>query len=537
MVGAPDVSLATTGATTGTRWRGLFHSIEAYFHRMEQERPADRRFDLNTWVHPYNAVISAIFVGAMVVAWLVLPGDDERIAALEQDGQFARALSLLEAKYQNGDTRPRTLFQLQKLYEFYGERDKARILLERLAVSRPNDGQVQRQLALLYKQTQNEPRYIAALQSQLALKPRNPDPVCRELIGLLRRNSQYQAEQATIDDCRTKGYRRQDDLVRLAFLAAADGNFAEASRTLRAVDDRRWLSESRERLMLFASLLEVNQAPEALRRSVRWLRGQPDADLTLEMISMFTAANRNDLSMSLARQVGRSGDAVSLAVAEIMVDQVQLAPARLYLTGWLDQKTPMDTEVATRFVTTALDAEDPQLALRGAEQFGLANFDQTTLAALGEAVGANVPGAGLDAILAVLTPETLTNHPLVMAAVDVRAGRIDSARALLAQVRLDTLDERQVQVMAVISAQAGRALPTSALLRPATPAAGAIGALPTLVERRVVGPAQARAKSILRRVEAKRQKQRRRNERPANTTPPASGPLPGFTPIPFPTQQ
>jgi tetratricopeptide (TPR) repeat protein len=488
---------------------------------------------ISRWVEPYNVLMAAMFVGGALVAWFVLPGDDERIAALEQDGQIGRALALAEARYAQNDRRPRLLYQLQKYYEFYGERDKARSVLEQLAVLRPKDGQVQRQLAQLYKQTQDEPRYIKALRSQLALAPRNPDVVCRELIGLLRRNSLYAEEQSTISECRGKGYRRQDDLVRYAFLSAADGNFAEASQTLKAVDDRRWLSESRERLMLFSSLLEVNQAPEALRRSIRWLRGQPDPDLALEMISLFTAANRNELALSLARQVGAPGDAITLAVAEIMVDQVQLAPARLYLAGWLDQKKPMDAEVATRFVTTAIDAEDPVLALRGAEQFGLSGFDQSTLAALAEAVAGSAMGAGFDRIIAALTAETIAARPLIAAASEVRSGRTDAARSILSQIRLDALDERQQQTLATLSLQSGRSAPLSGFLRPPPSLRPALD-LPTgpiAADRRVIGPAQAKVKSILRRVEAKRVKQKRRAERAPVA---ASGPG-GFVPMPFPT--
>ena len=534
-------AVATAGMGIGairrnTSWRRLSIAARRIGRRFEAA-PADAAAPLagrwpNRWIEPYTVMMAALFLTGTVVAWSILPGDDERIAALERDGQIGRALGLLEARYVRGDERPRTLFQLQKYYEFYGERDKARGVLEKLAVLRPNDAQVQRQLAQLYKQTQDEPRYIKALQSQLALAPRNPEPVCRELIGLLRRNSQFNAEQATIADCRAKGYRRQDDLVRFAFLSAADGKFVEAAQTLRAVDDRRWLSESRERLMLFAALIEVNQAPEALRRSVRWLRGQPNADLALEMISGFTAANRNDLALSLARQVGTPGDAVSLAVAEIMVDQVQLAPARLYLNGWLEQKKPMDAEVATRFVTTAIDAEDTALALKGAEQFGLAGFDQATLAVLAEAAGGSAIGDGFDRVQQVLSAETLAAHPLIAAAAEVRAGRTDAARSILSQMRLDTLDERQQQVMAAVSAQAGRALVPAGLLRPPVLRAPVEAPVAVPTERRIIGPAQAKVKSIIRRAEAKNAKQKRRLERAPGA--PASSPFPTFTPIPFP---
>ena len=223
-----------------------------------------------------------LFASAVGVAAAVLPGENERIAAFERDGQTTRALQLLEARYERGDRASRTLFDLQRLYDYYGDTDKARATLEQLAEQRPRDAVIQRQLAQLYKATQDEDAYVRALKRQISL--RYSEPACKELIGIYRRSSAYDAEQAMIKQCRSLGYRRPDDLIRLAFLEASDGNLAETAQTLTAVDDRQWLRLPRERQMLFSALIETRRPEEAMRRGVRWMRGRLDADLAIDLI-------------------------------------------------------------------------------------------------------------------------------------------------------------------------------------------------------------------------------------------------------------
>ena len=149
---------------------------------------------------PHNLVMSALFLGALVVGYLVLPGDSERIAALERDGKNREALRILEQRFAQGDRSQRTLFQMQRLLEHFGELTKARKTLEMLAEQRPKDAQVQRQLAQFYKLTQNETGYVATLRAQLEI--RYSEPVCKELIGIQRRNGNFTEEQRAILDCR-----------------------------------------------------------------------------------------------------------------------------------------------------------------------------------------------------------------------------------------------------------------------------------------------------------------------------------------------
>lgn len=495
---------------------------------------------------PHSLVMAVIFAGALVVGVSILPGENERIAALERDGQMRRALDLLEARFARGDRDQRTLFQLQRFYEYYGESDRSRQVLELLAAQRPRDPSILRQLSQLYRSIQDEDGYKAALRRQLDL--RYSEPVCKELIGLLRRESDWSGEQALIKECRDNGYRRPDDLVRLAFLEASDGRMAEAARVLSAVDDRRWLREAPERQLLFTALIENKQAPEAARRGTRWMKGLRDPDMTIDLVYKLVEADRNDLAIQMARDVGQPGDAVSLTVGEIMIDQQQQQAARAFLKGWLDQNRGMDLELATRFIAAAVDSDDVGLAMDGARRFGIGRLEQQQLGVLGLILASGARWVDFDSVRPSLQAATIAQDTMLAAAVELRQGRAELARGYLSRVRASSLDERRYGWFSRLTDQAGRSPQLNAVLREAREALEPAAAVPpapaieTVAPTRppvVVGPVQAKTKQrILTRADVNRKlRDKRKQARPATAgtgqvapgAPPAGGGA--FTPF------
>ena len=352
-------------------------------------------------------VMSLLFGAALFVGYLLLPGDNERIAMLERDGKTSEARLILESEFRNGDRRQRTLFQLQGLYEQAGDLPKARQTLELLARQRPRDGTLQRQLGLFYKQTQDEPDYIGSLQAQIEL--RYSEVACRELIGLLRRSGAFGEEQAALLKCRQKGYRRPDDMVRLASLLATDGDIKEASLLLRSVDDLRRLKSDRERLQLFHLLIENDQPGEAQRRAARWVKSGKDDAFALTLISSLVSDNRHDLAIELARETSVPGDSVFLSIGEIMVERDQTAAARAILRGWLDKAAAIEPSVATRFITAAIAAGDPDLALVGAQKVGLARMPPESIVELARGLDGAGRRVDADALRATLREQSASS--------------------------------------------------------------------------------------------------------------------------------
>jgi hypothetical protein len=407
--------------------------------------------------------MSIVFLGALVVGYLVLPGVNERIAALERDGKNGEALALLEQRFADGDRSQRTLFQLQTLYEHFGKLEDARRTLEMLAERRPRDMQVLRRLATFYKLTQNQEGYIGAIKRQLA--ERYSEPACKELIGIYRLHGDAAAEQAMLQDCRAKGYRRPDDIVRLAYLVASDGHIAETSRLLRSVDDRRRLLGERDRLMFFTALLESGEAAEAEKRALRWLKGTREHAFVLLLIDKLVEADRHELAMDMAREAGTPGDSVSLAVAELMVDRDQTVAARAYLKGWLEVARLRDADVVQRFITAALGADDPELAFRGASAYGLSRVSQADLVAMAEALSAVGQVASFQSLSRVLDAATIKENPLLAAAIEFDRGAREPARLLLSRVQVDGLDEWRLALWARLMESTGRSGSPSQALR------------------------------------------------------------------------
>ncbi len=446
-------------------------------------------------VRPHTVIMMVVFLGALVVGYLLLPGANERIAMLEQDGHNQQAMAMLERRFAAGDRSQRTLFQLQRLYEQAGDITRAGQLLEMLAELRPRDANIQRRLGQFYKQTQNEAKYLKALEQQLLV--RYSEPVCKQLIGLYRSGGEFANEQRWLETCRQKGYRRSDDLIRLAYLIAADGKLAEATSLLRSVDDRRRLRQVSDRRLFFAALIENDQSEEAQRRALRWLKGSKDTAFALELIDGLVEDKKHDLAVNLAREVGTPGDAVSLTVAELLLDRTQDVAARAYLRGWFEVARLTEPGVTLRFIAAALDADDAELAYQGAVKFGLNRLGQSELVALAEALSASNKSNLFQEVRKLLDPQTLVENPLLAAAIEVERGANEPARALLSRVQVDNLDEWRLALWARLMETTSRRAVT----------------LPPPPRPQAAETAAANAQRTLRRLKEARDKRAQRRQR------------------------
>ncbi len=419
-------------------------------------------FSLGDRIHrsPLRAVAShwivmgVLFIGALGLGYVLLPGQIQRVAMLERDGQAEQALAMLERSYHAGDRSFGTLYQLEGLYEQSGQIGKAAELLRLLIERNPRDANVQRRAVTFYKMTQDEPAYIRALQTQIA--QRYTEDACKELIGILRRGGQFTEEQAAIQSCRLRGYRRPEDMMRLAALVAVDGDLAQASMLMRMVDDVRRLKTEKDRIELFVTLLELEQPREAYRRAVRWLRGARDLSLALTLTETLVNHNKHDLAIELIREVSVQGDSVSLAVADVMLDRGETFAARTYLRGWVEKARFNSLEVISRFIVACLDAEDPENAMAGAQRFGLAKLPQDNLVALAEALAAIGKQADFDAVRAVIQPEVMAANSLLSAAVALQRGAPEAGQSLLSLVAVDELDDWRLSLWAKLMSNSGR---------------------------------------------------------------------------------
>lgn len=393
-------------------------------HRFGRHDAMGHQYGRQSPLRAHVFVMSLLFGAALAVAYILLPGDGERIAMLERDGKTREARLILEGTFNAGDRRQRTLFQLEGLYEQSGNLPKTRQMLELLGALRPRDGAVQRQLGQFYRQTQDEKAYVRSLIQQIEL--RYSEAACREVVGLLRRQGAWGEEQAMLQRCRQKGYRRPDDMIRFASLLAADGDMKEASLLLRSVDDLRKLKTERERLQLFQILLDLDQPGEAQRRAVRWVKGSKDDAFTLTLIGTLVTESRFDAAIELARETSVPGDGVFLSIAEVMVERNQMQAARAILRGWLDKATAFDASVIVRFVRAAVASGDLDVALRAAQKIGLVTLPADATVQLARALAADGRKLDADALMATIDPASAER----VATPDRKTGRFSRSGAV-----------------------------------------------------------------------------------------------------------
>jgi hypothetical protein len=416
-----------------------------------------------TALRPHTILMTVLLLAALTVGYSLLPGERDRIAMLERDGQKKSALQALEKRFRAGDTSQQTIYQLQELYEQAGNLKAAQSMLEKLAELRPRDAQVQKRLATFYKSVHDDAGYIASLQSQITL--RYSDQACKELVGLKRLDGDSKGEYEALTVCRQKGYRRTEDLVRLAYFQLASGETAAATSLLKGLDDVRRLRLNKDRSRLFDLLLEADQPREAVRRATRWLKAQRDEPFALQLIQQLTEDKRIDEATDLAREVSTPGDSVSLSVAELMLEKGQSLAARTYLRGWVDRADLKTDDILPRFLAAALDAEDPECAYIGARRVGLDKIAQVDLVPLAEALAASGRTEEFSAIRAHLNAETIGRNPLLGAAVELSQGAPQQTRRLLASVQPDQLDEWRLSLWARLMQQTGSTQQAAAALR------------------------------------------------------------------------
>ena len=158
----------------------------------------------------------------------------------------------------------------------------------------------------------------------------------------------------------------------------------------------------------------------------------------------------------MTREISVQGDAVSLAVADVMLDRGETYAARTYLRGWIEKARLNSLDTISRFIIACLDAEDPENAMVGAQRFGLARVPQDNLVALAEALAATGKQAEFDAVRAVIQPDVLASNSLLSAAVAVQRGGPEAGQTLLSSVSVDELDEWRLSLWAKLMSNSGR---------------------------------------------------------------------------------
>ena len=198
------------------------------------------------------------------------------------------------------------------------------------------------------------------------------------------------------------------------------------------------------------------------------------------------------MAIELAKETSVQGDAISLTVAEIMLDRGETIAARAFLKGWAQSAKDPALDTASRFIDSTLDAEDAEQAFAFATRFGLARLPQSQLVALAEALSVVGKRQDFDAVRATLTRDTLAVNPLLGAAEELDRGQQAASRELLAKVEPDKLDVWRLTLWARLMRETGRGAEADSTLQ----SLGVDQTGPTVVPARLAGPARRSTPAI-----------------------------------------
>lgn len=239
------------------------------------------------------------------VAVIMLPGRDERLAVMLDEGKNAQVVAIVEPRLTRGETDPTLFATLGRAHAALGNDRRATELLERYAEMRPNDPDVYARLAELYGKSGDGARQITMLERHVALGPA-PAHVL-ELADLYRRDGRTADERALLGRFETGLTAESGAVSRLAQLRVDAGDAEGAIRVLRSAFGPPALLRpdlhAQERVFLAEVLAGAGHGAEAAALGERWIRQWREAywaGRLLRVVAVRAPAPANDLADAVA---------------------------------------------------------------------------------------------------------------------------------------------------------------------------------------------------------------------------------------------
>jgi hypothetical protein len=306
--------------------------------------------------------IALLAVLALVVSYLILPGDDEGIAILIRGGRNSEAAERLELRRASGDGRPVVLAQLGSAYEGAGNFARATEFLQRYIFLRPSDAEAFVILARLYEEQDMPDAMLDALARATALAPTR-ERIAR-LAGLYRIHGRFSEEFALLQRVQGRPDLTVDDLLRLAELSSVKGDASAATVALLRADGQMPSDQVRGRIFLFEQLVAAGRSREAVERARIWLEVWRKPWIALRLVRDLThSASRRDLDL-LAGIAARLHPETTFYLATILADSGRQPSAERLLLDWLASRATPSSEDLSGYLVAARALGDEDLLWR-----------------------------------------------------------------------------------------------------------------------------------------------------------------------------
>ncbi len=304
-----------------------------------------------------------VLVIALVVAAaaLMAPRRDEWVAVLNDEGDQARIISLLQPRLARSPDDPVLLGALAHAYAETHNYSRGIELLRRYTAIRPKDTGAYAFLADLYAKTGDMTQGIAMLQRAIAINPALPH--IKALASLYHQAQEADRELALLSQFEAKLTLQSGLLLRLAELRVNVGDREGAIRALLRPQIVSAWSEPGEdaepRLLLAGLLVQSGQSREAVNLGKQWILQWQQPYLANRLLRGIVLQAPVADASELADAVAALHPEIRLFLVHELATDGARPVARHLLETWVDANPSPSTNEIAAFLTACRQQDEP----------------------------------------------------------------------------------------------------------------------------------------------------------------------------------
>lgn len=245
---------------------------------------------------PLSLLIAFAAAVGLSAAVILLPGDLERIAMLERDGETEAAAALANRLYEAGDRRSPLLARVFELNHAIGKPRRADEALRLYLAGTPNHRRTLVKAVEFFELEQDLAGTFTVLANLVRVAPASA--TVDKLARLYRLHGHFEDEERLL--LAHRPLLGAELTARLGALLAQSGRKTEALRVLRAADDAFPEDHELFATLLFDLLIRERAVDEAARRAVRWLTRDPNGQRRVPMVVALVEAGAGAAARTVA---------------------------------------------------------------------------------------------------------------------------------------------------------------------------------------------------------------------------------------------
>jgi Tfp pilus assembly protein PilF len=303
-----------------------------------------------------------------------------------KDRQYAAARSIYEKRLAAGAPSVDVVMPLAELYTQSGEVSRAVDLLQRFASHRADKVDLIQRIGKFQQYEQRPEDYLKTLEE--INRRKSSEESLRELANLFRYTNQNSKLIATLQLLVAKYPSNPSDFLELANLQVIGGHAAEAAATMERLEAKQPRAITADTVELLLSLLlDSAQGNRALERAARWLALHRDADGAARLAALLNFKGQPALALRLLEPFEGMADSNPVLLGQWIQLQIANGHADLGFERLerLRREKRMPDEMAESFVDLALGRHQLPLAIEMAGDRGLRRLPDWLLANLADA--------------------------------------------------------------------------------------------------------------------------------------------------------